>query len=73
MSLLTYAGLGDVQQMGRLRGFGHRQARMAGIPPGFAQGLLLSEFAEFLYKTTDSYAPRHEKTLVWNDGEVGVQ
>ena len=48
--------------------------RMAWIPPGFAHGfLVLSEFAEFVYKTTDYYEPRHEKTLLWNDTQVGVQ
>lgn len=41
---------------------------MAWIPPGFAHGfLVLSEYAEFLYKTTDYYAPEHERSLLWND------
>ena len=43
------------------------------IPAGFAHGFLtLSETAEFLYKTTDYYAPQHEATLAWNDPEVAV-
>ena len=47
--------------------------RMAWIPPGFAHGfLVLSEFAEFLYKTTDYYAPEHERTLLWNDEQIGI-
>jgi dTDP-4-dehydrorhamnose 3,5-epimerase len=47
--------------------------RMAWIPPGFAHGFLVtSESAEFLYKTTDYYAPEHERTLLWNDPSVGV-
>ena len=47
--------------------------RMAWIPPGFAHGfLVLSEYAEFLYKTTDYYAPEHERTLRWNDPRLGV-
>ena len=47
--------------------------RMAWIPPGFAHGfLVLSEFAEFLYKTTDYYAPEHERTVRWNDPQIGV-
>jgi dTDP-4-dehydrorhamnose 3,5-epimerase len=47
--------------------------RMAWIPPGFAHGfLVLSEFAEFLYKTTDYYAPEHERTLMWNDATLGI-
>ncbi len=48
--------------------------RMAWIPPGFAHGFLVtSECADFLYKTTDYYAPEHERTLLWNDHEVGIQ
>jgi dTDP-4-dehydrorhamnose 3,5-epimerase len=48
--------------------------RMMWVPPGFAHGfLVLSESAEFLYKTTDYYAPEHERTLLWNDPKVGVQ
>jgi dTDP-4-dehydrorhamnose 3,5-epimerase len=47
--------------------------RMAWIPPGFAHGfLVLSEFAEFLYKTTDYYAPEHERTLMWNDATLDI-
>ena len=47
--------------------------QMAWIPPGFAHGfLVLSESAEFLYKTTDYYAPEHEKTILWNDPDVGI-
>jgi dTDP-4-dehydrorhamnose 3,5-epimerase len=48
--------------------------RMAWIPPGFAHGfLVLSEYAEFAYKTTDYYAPQHERTLLWNDPALGIQ
>lgn len=44
------------------------------IPPGFAHGfLVLSEFAEFLYKTTDFYAPEHERCLRWDDPEIGIE
>jgi len=44
------------------------------IPEGFAHGfLVLSDEAEFLYKTTDYYAPDHERTLLWNDPRVGVR
>ncbi len=43
------------------------------IPPGFAHGfLVLSEQAEFLYKTTDYYAPEYERTLLWNDPELAI-
>ena len=46
---------------------------MAWIPPGFAHGfLVLSETAEFLYKTTDYYAPEHERSLLWNDPELAI-
>lgn len=48
--------------------------RMAWIPPGFAHGFyVLSEYAEFLYKTTDYYAPEHERSLLWNDPAIGVE
>jgi dTDP-4-dehydrorhamnose 3,5-epimerase len=47
--------------------------RMMWVPPGFAHGfLVLSESAEFLYKTTDYYAPEHERTLLWNDPALGI-
>lgn len=43
------------------------------IPPGFAHGFYtLSETAEFLYKTTDYYAPEHERCILWNDPEIGI-
>ena len=48
--------------------------RMMWIPAGFAHGfVVLSDVAEFLYKTTDYYAPEHERTLLWNDPAVGVR
>ena len=47
--------------------------RMMWIPEGFAHGfLVLSEDAEFLYKTTDYYAPEHERTLLWIDPALGI-
>lgn len=43
------------------------------VPPGFAHGfVVLSEAAEFLYKTTDYYAPEHEQCIVWNDPTLGI-
>jgi dTDP-4-dehydrorhamnose 3,5-epimerase len=43
------------------------------IPPGFAHGfLVVSEVAEVLYKTTDEYAPRHERILLWNDPALAI-
>nr|WP_189661810.1 dTDP-4-dehydrorhamnose 3,5-epimerase [Pseudomonas urmiensis] len=43
------------------------------VPEGFAHGfVVLSEDAEFLYKTTDFYAPTHERCLAWNDPQIGV-
>jgi dTDP-4-dehydrorhamnose 3,5-epimerase len=46
---------------------------MAWIPPGFAHGfLVLSEHAEFLYKTTDYYAPQFERCLLWNDPALNI-
>ncbi|MCQ4241022.1 dTDP-4-dehydrorhamnose 3,5-epimerase [Stutzerimonas stutzeri] len=48
--------------------------RQLWIPEGFAHGfVVLSESAEFLYKTTDYYAPEHERSLLWNDPEVGIE
>jgi dTDP-4-dehydrorhamnose 3,5-epimerase len=48
--------------------------RMLWVPPGFAHGFYVtSEHAEFLYKVTDFYDPSSERTLVWNDPEVGIQ
>lgn len=47
---------------------------MIWIPEGFAHGfLVLSEFAEFLYKTTDYYSPAHERCIVWNDPDINIQ
>jgi dTDP-4-dehydrorhamnose 3,5-epimerase len=44
------------------------------IPPGFGHGfVVLSASADFLYKTTDYYAPEYERTLAWNDPRVGIQ
>ena len=43
------------------------------LPPGFAHGfLVLSEFAEFLYKTTDYWAPEHERCIRWNDPQLAI-
>jgi len=47
--------------------------RMLWVPPGFAHGfLVMSDFADFLYKTTDYWYPEHERTLLWNDTALGV-
>ncbi|TBU96520.1 dTDP-4-dehydrorhamnose 3,5-epimerase [Stutzerimonas kirkiae] len=47
--------------------------RQMWVPEGFAHGfLVLSESAEFLYKTTDYYAPEHERCLLWNDPRLGI-
>ena len=43
------------------------------IPPGFAHGfVVLSESAEFLYNTTDYWAPEYERCIVWNDPTLGI-
>jgi dTDP-4-dehydrorhamnose 3,5-epimerase len=43
------------------------------VPPGFAHGfLVISEVAEVLYKTTDYYAPQHERCILWNDPELAI-
>ena len=44
------------------------------VPPGFAHCfVVLSEFAEFLYKTTDYWFPEHERSLVWNDPDLAIE
>jgi dTDP-4-dehydrorhamnose 3,5-epimerase len=46
---------------------------MLWVPPGFAHGfLVLSEFADFVYRCTDFWAPAHEQTLIWNDPDLDV-
>ncbi|MCE5181744.1 MAG: dTDP-4-dehydrorhamnose 3,5-epimerase [Anaerolineaceae bacterium] len=48
--------------------------RMAWVPPGFAHGfLVLSDSAEFLYKTTDYWAPEYERSIRWDDPDLGIQ
>lgn len=47
--------------------------RQLWIPEGFAHGfVVLSEYAEFLYKTTDYWAPQHERCLLWNDPALKI-
>jgi dTDP-4-dehydrorhamnose 3,5-epimerase len=48
--------------------------RQMWVPEGFAHGFLVtSESAEFLYKTTDYYAPEFERSILWNDPAIGIQ
>jgi dTDP-4-dehydrorhamnose 3,5-epimerase len=48
--------------------------RMVWIPPRFAHGfLVLSEYADFVYKTTDYYAPESECCVLWNDPAIGIE
>ena len=43
------------------------------VPPGFAHGfVVLSETADFLYKTTDYYAPQHERCIAWDDPRLAI-
>ncbi|MFQ3615969.1 MAG: dTDP-4-dehydrorhamnose 3,5-epimerase [Cyanobacteriota bacterium] len=47
--------------------------RQLWVPPGFAHGfVVISEFAEVLYKTTDYYAPQHERSILWNDPDLAI-
>ncbi|MBN3763247.1 dTDP-4-dehydrorhamnose 3,5-epimerase [Burkholderia sp. Ac-20365] len=47
--------------------------RQLWVPPGFAHGfVVLSESAQFLYKTTDYWFPEHERSIVWSDPDVGI-
>jgi dTDP-4-dehydrorhamnose 3,5-epimerase len=57
---------------------GHRLSaanrKMLWVPPGFAHGfLVLSERAEVLYKTTDYYGPSFERSIIWNDPQIGIE
>jgi len=48
--------------------------RQLWIPPGLAHGfLVLSDTADFLYKTTDFYAPEHERCIIWNDPVLDIR
>lgn len=48
--------------------------RQLWIPPGLAHGfVVLSEFADFLYKVTDFYAPEHERCIRWDDAQIGIE
>jgi dTDP-4-dehydrorhamnose 3,5-epimerase len=60
---------------GRWAGFtlSAENKRMMWIPEGFAHGfLVLSEFAEFIYKTTDYWAPEYERSIIWNDPDLSI-
>lgn len=47
--------------------------RQLWVPPGFAHGfLVLSDSADFQYKTTDYYAPQHERCIAWNDPTLAI-
>ncbi|PAT43525.1 dTDP-4-dehydrorhamnose 3,5-epimerase [Vandammella animalimorsus] len=47
--------------------------RQLWVPPGLAHGfVVLSDSADFLYKTTDYYAPEHERSIAWNDPDIGI-
>lgn len=47
--------------------------RQIWVPQGFAHGfVVLSDYAEFLYKTTDYYAPAHERCIIWNDPTLAI-
>jgi len=48
--------------------------RQLWVPPGFAHGfVVLSDMADFLYKTTDYYAPEHERCIAWDDPNIGIE
>jgi len=59
------------QWVGETLSAGNR--KLIWIPPGFAHGfLVLSEFADFEYHTTNLYAPEHERTIHWNDPDLAI-
>lgn len=48
--------------------------RQMWVPPGFAHGfLVLTDYADFLYKTTDYYAPQHECCIKWDDPTIAIK
>lgn len=48
--------------------------KMLWVPPGFAHGFyVLSDSAEFVYKCSDYYAPEHERAILWNDPDIGIE
>ncbi|MFO6418771.1 dTDP-4-dehydrorhamnose 3,5-epimerase [Hylemonella sp. W303a] len=48
--------------------------RQLWVPPGFGHGFLVtSDSADFLYKTTDYYAPEQERCVIWNDPQIGLR
>jgi dTDP-4-dehydrorhamnose 3,5-epimerase len=50
-----------------------KNKRQFWVPPGFAHGFLVtSDTADFLYKTTDYYAPQYERSILWNDPDIGI-
>ena len=54
-------------------GLSEENHRQLWIPSGFAHGFLVrSEIADVLYKTTDYYASEHERCLIWNDPQIGI-
>lgn len=47
--------------------------RMLWVPPGFAHGFyVMSDEAEFVYKCSDYYAPEYERSILWNDPDIGI-
>lgn len=60
------------QWVGEILSAGNK--RQLWVPEGFAHGfVVLSDTAEFLYKTTDYYAPAHERCILWNDPTLRIQ
>jgi dTDP-4-dehydrorhamnose 3,5-epimerase len=59
------------QWVGEVLSAGNR--RIIWVPPGFAHGFqVLSDSADFEYRCTDYYAPEHERTILWNDPDLGI-
>ena len=65
----------DSSEFGRWAGavLSAENRRQLWVPPGFAHGfLVLSDSADFQYKCTEYYAPMHERSLAWDDPDVGI-
>jgi dTDP-4-dehydrorhamnose 3,5-epimerase len=60
------------QWVGEILSEGNR--KLIWVPPGFAHGfMVLSDFADFEYRMTDYHAPEHNRCILWDDPEIGIE
>ncbi len=73
MSPSTCAGPRRISASGSVRSFRRRTNTSCGVPPGFGHGfLVLSDTAGFEYNCTDYYAPEFERSIRWDDPDIGI-